>query len=217
MTITSSTTTSDGARRPRIGWLGGSFDPVHEGHVAIARAAIDALDLDRVLLVPAAIPPHKRDKRLAPGDDRLALLELACRGDERLVPCDIELRRQGVSYSYDTARALRDELGDDVELFYVIGADTLADLATWSRIPELARLVTFCTLRRAGDAVTTDHLAGLVDDESRARIADHVIDAPIHPASSTAIREALAEGRDPEHLAPAVAAEIARRGLYGPT
>lgn len=203
--------TASGAR---VGWLGGSFDPVHDGHVTIARAAADALGLDRVLLVPAAIPPHKRHRRLASGEDRLALLEIACRHDERLVPCDIELRRDGVSYSYDTALALREELGDDVELFSVIGADTLADFATWYRIGDLARLVTFCTLRREGDEVTTEHLAELLDDDLRERIEAHVIDAPIHPASSTAIRAALRAGRAPEHLDPDVAAEIARRGLY---
>ncbi len=208
--------TSRGVAARRVGWLGGSFDPVHEGHITIADAAAETLGLDVVLLVPAAIPPHKRDRQLASGDDRLALLELACRDHERLVPCDIELRRAGVSYSFDTAMGLREELGPDVELYYIIGADTLADLATWHRIDELARLVTFCTLRREGDDLSTDHLDDLLDADSIKRIREHVVDAPIHPASSTAIRAALTSGEPADDLAPAVLAEIRARGLYAP-
>ncbi len=200
---------------PRIGWLGGSFDPVHAGHVAIARGAADALRLERVLLVPAHEPPHKRGRPLAPGADRLALLALACAADPRLQPHDAELRRGGVSYSVDTARQLLAELPPGARLFAIIGADMLADLPRWHRVAELCGLATFCPVARAGQPLDVEPLRPLIGADGVARIERHVLRLPPHPASSTAIRSALAEGRVPEGLPPGVADEIARRKLYG--
>jgi nicotinate-nucleotide adenylyltransferase len=199
----------------RIGWLGGSFDPVHDGHLAIARAAADALELDRVLLVPARNPPHKTDRVLAPAEDRLALLRLAVAGDPRLVPCDAELRREGLSYSYDTARELLATLPAGARLYYVIGADTLADLPHWHRIAELCGLVTFCAVAREGVALDAAPLLPLLGPDGVRRIEEHCLRLPPHPASSTAVRAALVAGERPEHLPPGVWDEIVRRGLYG--
>lgn len=199
----------------RIGWLGGSFDPVHAGHVAIARAAADRLDLHRVLLVPAHRPPHKTDRVLAPDADRLALLELACAVDPRLQPCDVELRREGLSYSFDTARELIRIEPEGTELFYVIGADTLADLPNWHRIDELCRLVTFVAIAREGQNLDPEPLRPIVGDAEVERIAAHCLRLTPHPASSTAIRAELSQGRRPDHLDDRVWAEIEARGLYG--
>ncbi|GJM20289.1 MAG: putative nicotinate-nucleotide adenylyltransferase [Planctomycetota bacterium] len=201
-------------REARVGWLGGSFDPVHAGHLYVARAALEHLDLDRVLFVPAARPPHKLDKRQAPGDDRLALLRLACADEARFQVHDLELRRDGPSYSIDTALALHDELGADAQLFYVIGADTLADLASWYRIQDLARLVTFASVAREGTPLDTSALASVAGDAAAQAARDHLLELPPHPASSTAIREALLAGEHAEHLPPGVFDEIRRRGLY---
>lgn len=198
----------------RIGWLGGSFDPVHEGHLAIARFARERLGLERVLLVPARSPPHKLHLVLAPGADRLALLERACADEPWLEPCDLELHREGPSYSIDTAHALRERLGPDVELFAIVGADTLADLPTWRCLEELAQLVTFCALSRPGTPLSTEPLRRLLGEDGVARIERHLLAMPPHPASSTAVRAALVAGREPEHVPPAVLAEIRRRGLY---
>lgn len=199
----------------RVGWLGGSFDPVHEGHLAVARTAAEHLGLDRVLMVPAAQPPHKLDRVLAPSTERLALLELACADDPRLVPCDVELDRPGPSYSFDTAVELQRRLGTEARLFYLIGADTLADLASWSRLPELADRVTFCAVTRPGVDLDPDHLLPLLGAERVRHLREHFVHMEPHPASSTAIREALAQGRRPEHVPAAVLAAIAERGLYG--
>ncbi len=180
----------------------------------MARAALEQLDLDAVLLVPAAIPPHKRDRQLASGADRLALLALACADEERLLASDVELRRDGISYSYDTACALREELGPGAALFFVIGADTLAELPSWYRIEELGRLVTFCPVTRAGTSLDTGHLRPLLGDEGAAAVARHCLHIEPHPASSTVVRAQLRAGEAPEHLPPGVAEEIRRRGLY---
>lgn len=197
-----------------MGWLGGSFDPVHEGHLAIARVAADRFGLQRVLLVPARLPPHKLDKRLASGEDRLALLALACEADPRLEPCDVELSRDGPSYSYDTATELLAGLPSGTELLYIIGADTLAELPTWHRIAELARLVTFCAVTRSGTPLHTSALVEPLGAEPVAAIDAHLVTMEPHPASSTAVRAALTAGHEPEHVPAAVLAEIRRRGLY---
>ena len=198
----------------RVGWLGGSFDPVHAGHLHIARGAADALQLARVLLVPAHQPPHKRDRRLAPDADRLALLQLACRSDPRLQPCDVELRRGGVSWSIDTARALLAAL-PGARLFAIVGADTLADLPTWREAGELLRLVTFCPVARDGREPDPAALLPLAGPEPIERIRAHVLRLEPHPASSTAVRDALLQGRAPAWLPPGVLDEVRRRRLYG--
>ena len=200
---------------PRIGWLGGSFDPVHAGHLGIALGAAEALGLERVLLVPAHVPPHKRDRLLAPDADRLALLRIAARADPRLAPCDVELRRQGVSFSYDTARELLAGLPAGTRLFAIVGADTLADLPNWHRIRELAELVTFCSVAREGCELDPGALEAGLGSRAVAAVRAHVLRLPVHPASSTAVRAALARGELPEWLPPGVGEEIRRRGLYG--
>lgn len=198
-----------------MGWMGGSFDPVHDGHLAIARAAADKLGLGRVLMIPAAIPPHKRDRRLASGADRLALLSLACASDPRLQPSDVELQREGPSYSYDTALELRRRYGESTPLYFIVGADTLQDLASWYRIAELAELVTFCAVTRPGSSLDPEFLVPTIGNPAVARIAEHAITVEPHPAASTAIREALARGDVPDHVPPSVYAAITERGLYG--
>ena len=200
---------------PRVGWLGGSFDPVHEGHLHIARGAADALALDRVLLVPAHQPPHKLERLLAPDADRLALLQLACAGDPRLEPCDVELRRGGVSFSIDTARELLAALPAGTELCAIVGADTLADLPTWKDVGALLRLVTFCAVAREGHEPDPAPLAALAGPDVLERIRRHVLRLPEHPASSTAVRAALLAREAPRWLPPGVLDEIRRRGLYG--
>ncbi len=199
----------------RIGWLGGSFDPVHTGHLHIARLAADAFALQSVLFVPASRPPHKQELRLAPAADRLALLAIACRVDSRFRPLDLELRRDGLSYSYDTARELLGLLPPGSRLYAIIGADTLADLASWHRIRELAALVQFCPVTRAGQSLQQPALAQVLGPDAAADVARHALPAPPHPASSTTIREALARGEHPAWLPPGVEEEIRRRGLYG--
>ena len=198
-----------------MAWMGGSFDPVHDGHLAIARAAADRLNLEQLLMVPAALPPHKRERRLASGEDRLALLAIACADDPRLQPSNVELLREGPSYSYHTALELRRRYGDDTPLFFIVGADTLQDLASWYRIAELAEIVTFCPVTRPGSSLDPEFLVSTIGAAAVARIAEHVIAVPPHPGASTAIREALARGEAPEHLPGAVHAAIVERGLYG--
>jgi nicotinate-nucleotide adenylyltransferase len=202
-------------RRGRVGWLGGSFDPVHAGHLAAACAVADALDLARVLLIPAGRPPHKPERVLAPGEDRLALLTIACAHDERLSPHPAELQRSGPSYSVDTAEALLAELPRGTRLYLIVGSDMLADLPRWRRVGELLHLVTVCPVAREGTALDASPLERFVGAEEVAAIVARAVSVPVHPASSSELRSALERGLPAPWLPPGVAEEIARRGLYG--
>lgn len=189
----------------RIGVLGGSFDPPHEGHLALARAAARQLGLDRVLLVPAWAPPHKPGGPTIPADRRLAMVRAAVQGDPLIGVSTIELDRQGTSYTAETLEQLAaDHPGAD--LWFIMGADQLEGFAGWERperIVELARLAV-AWRPGAGDPAM-DELAGPV---AAGRI--DVVDMPEVAISSTEVRERLARGDDVASLVPpAVAAMLA--------
>jgi len=141
---------------PRVGVFGGSFNPIHLGHLLLADEILELLQVDQILFVPAAAPPHKPLRGLAPARDRYAMTELAIRGHPRFAISDLELRRPGPSYTVDTLEALRREAGREAELFLLIGSETFLDLLSWrdpQRIAQLARLV---VVPRAGAAFDPD-------------------------------------------------------------
>jgi nicotinate-nucleotide adenylyltransferase len=190
----------------RLGVFGGSFNPPHVAHLAVAEAAAEAAGLDRILWVPAATPPHKRlDPGLAPAADRLAMTRLAVEGNERFEVSDVEIARSGISYTVDTLAALAGEY-PGARLHLLLGGDSLAAFATWrapERILELARLVVYA---RPG-----------VPREAPGPLAGHVtwVEAPALALSSSDLRARIAEGRSVRYLVPdAVREYIARHGLY---
>ncbi len=135
----------------KIGFLGGSFDPIHLGHLAIAQDAFEGCGLDRLEFIPAAESPLKGRELTAGAGQRLEMVRLALAGDPRFGVLDLELRRGGVSYTVDTVRELRGRFAG-AELFWVIGTDQLVRLAEWKDIGELVRLVEFVHLARPGVA-----------------------------------------------------------------
>ena len=132
-----------------IGLLGGTFNPVHEGHLSIAREALRLFALDAVWFIPCAVPPHKPVHDLASNADRLAMLLLAIAGEPRFAALDVEFNRPGKSYTLDTVRALRALHPGDAFTF-IVGADTLPELPTWHRPLELLPLVRIVSLARPG-------------------------------------------------------------------
>ena len=136
----------------RIGLFGGSFDPVHFGHLLVAQAAREELHLARVYFILAAQSPFKPGAQPAPATERLRLLRLALAGDTASEVDDQEIRRGGVSYSIDTVRQYRKDF-PEAELFYLIGADQAGQLSLWREAPELARLVEFVVIPRPGEIV----------------------------------------------------------------
>lgn len=131
-----------------LGLLGGTFNPVHNGHLLIARQAHEALCLDRVLFVPTGDPPHKSGTTLAPALDRLEMVRLAIGTDPRFGLCDLEVRRPGKSYSIDTVRQLRQEHGTLTDFWFLIGIDAFLDFPTWKEPEAILRLCAFAVLSR---------------------------------------------------------------------
>lgn len=134
----------------RLGVLGGTFNPIHNGHLAIARQTREALGLDRILFIPTNDPPHKPHQGLAPAKDRYEMVRLAIDSDPLFVISNIELRRSGTSYSIDTVRQLRHEYGPESELFFLIGLDAFLDFPTWHEPETLLTLCSFVVISRPG-------------------------------------------------------------------
>lgn len=169
----------------KLGFLGGSFDPVHFGHLCAAQDAYERLGLDRVYFVPAAQAPLKSDLVRASAEQRLAVLRSALGGDPRFGIADLELRRGGTSYTIDTVLALKARHPTD-RLFWIIGADQLQRLSKWMRIAELAREIEFICLERPGSpSPEAPEVPGL-------RL--HHCPGHLMEISSTEIRERVSKG-----------------------
>ena len=197
--------------RLRAGVLGGTFDPVHRGHLALARAARDELALDEVLLVPAGQPWRKSGRIVAPAEDRLAMLRLALAGETAFRVETLEVERPGPSYTADTLEALRAARPGD-ELFFVVGEYALADLPHWVRPERILELATLAVARREGVAA-----AAVAAAERLPGLSEHVIwlKMPLVPVSATEIRERVRRGLPVDELVPpAVAAYVREHGLY---
>lgn len=189
----------------RIALYGGAFDPVHNAHIAVARAALQQARLDRVVFIPSAQSPLKKHGPRVSAANRLEMLRLASANEGKFAVDDTEIGRGGVSYSIDTVRAFT-EREPVAELFWVIGADQLAKLNRWRRIDDLIQQVAFLVLARPGYEVRAPDIDGLVWQQ---------IDAPLMTESSTAVRERISSGHSLEGLVPsAVEAFIQKNGLY---
>ena len=134
----------------KLGLLGGSFNPVHHGHLAIARQTREALGLDQILFIPTNHPPHKPNGSLAPAQDRYEMVRLAIASDPSLAISDVEIRRPGKSYSIDTIRLLQQEHGAWTQLFFLIGLDAFLDFPSWREPLTLLELCPFVVLSRPG-------------------------------------------------------------------
>ena len=135
---------------PSVGVLGGTFNPIHNGHLAIARQTRKALALDRVVFVPTGDPPHKPNEHLATAEHRYEMVRLAIASDPLLSISDVEVRRPGKSYTIDTIRLLQREYGQGTRLFFLIGLDAFLELPTWSEPATLLTLCSFVVLSRPG-------------------------------------------------------------------
>jgi len=187
----------------RIGVLGGTFDPVHVGHLVAAGDARHALALDRVLLVVAGDPWQKRGQVVASAPDRLALVRAAVAGVEGIEACDLEVRRAGPSVTADTLEALA---APGRSFFLLLGADAVANMPTWKRLADTRHLATVVVVERAGDSHAEPPGPGWRFER---------LSIPRLDVSSSEVRARLAAGRPVAGLLPEpVIAEIRARGLY---
>jgi nicotinate-nucleotide adenylyltransferase len=186
----------------RLAIFGGTFDPIHTAHLIIARKAADDFELDRVLFVPAAHPPHKAGVTHAPYSDRIRMVELACCDEPKFEASRLE-ENTARSYSIDTIEKVRSGFASDDELFFIIGADAFADIRTWHRWQDVARAVSFIVVSRPG------HMYEVPAGVKIQRLA--CLDLPI---SSSEIRRALARHARPVPVPERVLEYILSHGLY---
>jgi nicotinate-nucleotide adenylyltransferase len=187
----------------RIGILGGTFDPPHNGHLALATAAISKLDLDKVAFIPARIPPHKPAEDVSSEDDRLAMLKLAVEDDSRFEISEIELERDGPSFTVDTLGRLKAE-NPGHEFFFLIGSDNVGEMESWHRPDRILKLVRVAAAVRPGYSI-------------EGKFADMVepFDMPPVDISSTAVRKKVGSGKSISGLVPEPVEEyIKSKGLY---
>jgi nicotinate-nucleotide adenylyltransferase len=183
----------------RLALFGGTFDPIHNAHLTVAREAADLFQLDQVWFIPAAHPPHKSDHTGASYEDRYQMTELACHADPRFLASRLEAGGQK-SYSVDTIEKVR-ALGE--QPYFIIGADAFAEITAWHRWQDLLELTEFIVVTRPGHHYITP---------PGARVQR--LDTVALPVSSSGIRNRLAAGEIPLELPPAVARFIGERGLY---
>ncbi|HEX5226488.1 MAG TPA: nicotinate-nucleotide adenylyltransferase [Bryobacteraceae bacterium] len=183
----------------RLGLFGGTFDPIHNAHLTVAREAADRFSLDQVWFIPAAHPPHKSAHTGASFEDRYRMTELACQADQRFVASRMEAGA-GKSYSVDTVEHVR-ALGE--QPYFIIGADAFAEITSWHRWQDLVRFTEFIVVTRPGHEYATPPGAQV-----------HRLETVALPVSSSEVRRKLAAGETPAELPPAVGRYISERGLY---
>jgi nicotinate-nucleotide adenylyltransferase len=213
--------------RPRVGLIGGTFDPIHAGHLAAARVVHQTLGLESVRFIPSAQPPHRTDSPRASGYHRREMVKLAVADTPGWEVSDLELQRQGPSYTFDTLTTFAREGLTPLQMFFITGADAFAEIATWHRYPDVLDAAHFVVVTRPG--TTLDALrARLADLEPRMADADEgvrsnrtrviLLEADTPDVSSTAIRNRIADGESIDGLVPrAVAAYIEQNSLYRET
>ncbi len=213
---------------PALGLFGGTFDPVHLGHLRLATELSEAFRLERVIFLPAGLPYHRGRGAHASNDERLTMLRLATARDARFDVDDRELRREGPTYSYDTLAEIRAERGPDAVLVFLVGSDAFARIDTWHRWSELFDLAHFAVAVRADDPQWAARGPGAFPREVWPRITLNLREMLSAPAgkvmtfamtplaiSSTAVRSLAAEGLSIRYLTPDPVVEFVRsRKLY---
>jgi len=193
----------------RIGIMGGTFDPIHHGHLVAASEVADRFALDQVVFVPTGQPWQKGDVAVSPAEDRYLMTVVATASNPRFHVSRVDIDRAGPTYTVDTLRDLRDHFGTAAELYFITGADALERILSWKDVDRLFALAHFVGVTRPGFELTDAHLP-----------ADTVslVEVPAMAISSTACRERVAAGKPVWYLVPdGVVQYIAKCGLYRPS
>ena len=185
--------------KKRVGIFGGTFDPIHMGHLIVAETIMDEFHLDKVVFIPAAVPPHKLDKQISPAKHRYMMTMLATCSNPRFQVSDMEMHRQGPSYSRDTLAQLLEEHGSDTEFYFIVGADSVENLHTWNRIDELLTMCHFIGASRPGCMPDMEKIA-----QRFGSLAEkiHCLETPELEISSTEIRHRVGQKRTIRYIVP---------------
>jgi nicotinate-nucleotide adenylyltransferase len=195
----------------RLGVMGGTFDPIHHGHLVAASEVAYRFELDEVVFVPTGQPWQKTHRDVSNAEDRYLMTVIATASNPRFTVSRVDIDRPGMTYTVDTLRDLRAERGDDVDLFFITGADALAQILTWRKVDQLFDLAHFVGCTRPG--VEWDTLA--ISRLPAQRIT--LMEVPALAISSTACRDRVTESESIWYLVPdGIVQYIAKRGLYGP-
>jgi len=199
----------------RLGLFGGTFDPVHYGHLLLAECCLEQCRLDKVFFLPTAVPPHKQDRRLTPAELRIEMLELAIAGHPAFAVSRYESQRGGINYTVDTLTHFHQE-DRQRELFFLMGADMLHDLPGWRQPQRVCQLALPVVVRRGrAGGLDFDCLGRVAPPERIEQIRRHEVAMPEIGISGTDIRQRAAQGRSIRYLTPrAVERYIELQGLY---
>ncbi|MCI8622362.1 MAG: nicotinate (nicotinamide) nucleotide adenylyltransferase [Provencibacterium sp.] len=183
----------------KIALFGGAFNPIHQGHINLALRFDVRIKFDEILLIPSHISPHKDSRALISGEDRLAMCRLVAERHPRFLASDMELRREGKSFTIDTVQALR-SLYPDGKFYLIVGSDMFLSIDSWYRAEELMRLVTLCAAaREKGEYATLIHKQLALDTQGVKSVVCEIDELPV---SSSAIRERLHNGLSVEGMLP---------------
>ena len=196
----------------RIGIMGGTFDPIHLGHLAMAESVREIFELDEILFIPSARPPHKVEKNIAPEVHRLMMTYLATQSNEKFQVSPMEILRDGLSYTLDTMNQLEKKFGTNAELFFIIGADSMLDLPNWHKAKELVAKVHFIATTRPGVEINLDEVKNFFGEDAKNIRQVAVAGLEI---SSTDIRERVKNNKSIKYLVPESVEEyILKENLY---
>ena len=193
--------------------MGGTFDPIHIGHLVTADAVRQEFALEKVLFVPACDPPHKQNLPVTPASHRYNMTVMATYSNPFFFVSDIELKRPGLSYSVDTIRALLDEYGTETDIYFITGIDAVRELPTWHHIHEMLDICHFVAATRPGTVDTLDSVIAFFGEKGRERI--HRLATPELEISSTDIRDRVRKGLTIKYIVPeSVENYIVKEQLY---
>lgn len=199
--------------KKRIGLMGGTFDPIHFAHLHIAEESRHAFSLDEVRFIPAAQPPHKQGRKIASAEQRIRMVELAIADNPFFTLDLLEMELQGPSYSWRTVQEMQRRLGQDAELYFITGSDSINDLPTWNHPKELVAACHFIGTTRPEVPFDEEMLLEFFGPQLWGRI--HELKVPRMEISSTLIRQRIAQGQPIRYLVPEnVADYIEKEGLY---
>lgn len=199
----------------RFGIMGGTFDPIHYGHLVAAEAAREAFDLEKIIFVPAGIPPHKLKEEVTPARHRYLMTLLAIMSNPYFEISRVDVDRSGVTYTVDTLAVLKGVLPPNAVMYFITGADAILEILSWKSPEQVLNMAEFIAATRPGyDLDRLSRALGPLYAEFQDRV--HILEAPPIGISSTDLRHRLAEGRTVRYLLPeTVVTYIHDEGLYG--
>lgn len=211
----------------RLGILGGTFNPIHFGHLRVAEEVCEEMNLDKVLIMPGGNPPHKNGEDIVPFSERLEMACIGVEGSSNLEVIDIEGKRKGFSYSIETLREIHDQYDNNIELYFILGSDAFKEIETWKEYEKLFDLTNFVVLKRPGTSLSEIgyFIKSLNLNFKESGTKDMFIcptgkhtflkNVTMLDISSTKIREAIAAGKSIKYLIPErVREHIEKKGLY---